>query len=214
MAKLHFFYGVMGAAKSTELIINAYKLKNSGKQYEVIKPAIDTRDSESEVVSRIGLKEPATALDNLDSYAPKEETKFILVDEIQFFSVQDIDRLNHIAKDLDKTVFCYGLLLDSNGNRFPASDWLFKVCNEKHRLEAVCELPECRKLATHHLRFNAETGDVVRNGNQVEVGDSKEKLASQSFYKSVCPQHFTSIYIKQPSFNWYRYMRETQNKTK
>lgn len=214
MAKLHFFYGVMGAAKSTELIINAYKLRDSGKQYEVLKPTIDTRDSKSEVVSRTGLREPATALDNLDSYTPKEETEFLLIDEIQFFAVQDIDRLNHIAKDLDITVFCYGLLMDSNGNKFDTSNWLFKVCNEKHRLEAVCECLKCRKLATHHLRFDAETGDVIRNGKQVEVGDSKEKVESKSFYKSVCPQHFTSVYFKQPSFNWYRYIRESQVKSK
>ena len=210
MAKLHFFYGVMGAAKSTELIINAYKLKNSGKQYEVLKPAADNRDSDSEIVSRIGLREPAKALQNLQSYIPKEDTQFILIDEIQFFSVQDIDILNHIAKDLDKTIFCYGLLIDSNGGKFSASDWLFKVCNEKHRLEAVCEFQDCRKLATHHLRFSTKTGNVVRNGNQVEIGDSKEQSSDKSFYKSVCPCHFNMAYFKQPSFNWYRYIKEAQ----
>ena len=93
MAKLHFFYGVMGAAKSAELCINAYKLRKAGKKYEVLKPAVDTRDSLTEVVSRIGLREPAMALVNLDSYTPKKDTKFVLIDEVQFFLYQIFIRL-------------------------------------------------------------------------------------------------------------------------
>ena len=188
MAKLHFFYGVMASSKSALLGINAYNLTRQGKQWEAIKPAIDNRDSDTNIVSRTGIVTKARALKNLNSYKPKEGTDFLLIDEVQFFTPQDIDKLHHIAKDQDVTVFCYGLLLDSNGKRFPASDWLYKICNEKHRVEAVCEMPGCKKLATHHLRFD-KNNNVVCGGDQVEVGANQ--------YKSVCAAHWRAIYHKE-----------------
>ena len=203
MAKLHFFYGVMGAAKSAELCINAYKLRKAGKKYEVLKPAVDNRDSLTEVVSRIGLREPAMALVNLDSYMPKKDTKFVLIDEVQFFSVSDIHKIVNIADTSNITIFCYGLTVDSNGNMFPASAALFAANPESHEYEVVCEMPECDNHASHHLRFD-QNGNIIRGGKQVEVGDSQ--------YLSVCRPCFHKYYDN-PSENllWYLYKKRSQN---
>jgi thymidine kinase len=198
MAKIHFYHGVMASSKSALLCINAYNLNRTGNRYEVLKPATDNRDSDSEVVSRIGLRTQATALKNLDDYKPKHGTQFILIDEVQFFTPKDIDKLFQIADNSKITVICYGLVIDSNGNMFPASERLFAMNAERHEIETVCEMPKCVNSATHHLRFNAK-GDVVRGGSQVEVGASQ--------YKSVCRQHFNSIYYSKPRFNLLRYLR-------
>lgn len=188
MAKIHFYYGVMSASKSAMLGINAFNFNRTGNKWEAIKPSKDNRDSPTDIVSRIGVKTPAMALSNLDNYIPKKDTQFLLIDEVQFFSERDIDKLVQIADSSNITIFCYGLKVDSNGDLFPASAKLITVADELHCMETVCEIPGCTEMASHHLRFDLN-GNVVRNGASVEIGASQ--------YKSVCRKHFYKMYYPQ-----------------
>ena len=197
MAKLHFYYGVMSASKSAMLGINAFNFSRTGNKWEAIKPATDNRDSQTDIVSRVGIKTNAHALQNLDDYKPKTGTQFILIDEVQFFSPRDIDKLVEIADTTKITIFCYGLKVDSNGNLFPASAKLLAEADELHPMETVCEIPHCSLMASHHIRFD-EKGNVIRGGNQVEVGASQ--------YKSVCRKHFYTLYDN-TSVNLLQYIR-------
>lgn len=185
MATLHFHYGVMSSSKSALLVINAYNYKKNGLQVEVLKPSFDKRFSASTVKSRIGIETDAMALGNLDNYTPRAGTRVVLVDEVQFWSPADIDKLVHIADDLDITVMCYGLMVDSNQVMFPASKRLIEVGAELHLHESNCQINGCMELATHHLRF-APDGTVIRAGDQFALGDSN--------YKSVCRKHFNLMY--------------------
>lgn len=185
MATLHFHYGAMSSSKSALLVVNAYNYKKNGINIEVIKPAIDTRFGVDRVKSRLGIETPALAAPTLATYTPQPETQVILVDEVQFFTPSDIDRLVYCADTLDKTVMCYGLIVDSNETMFPASRRLIEVGAEMHLHESNCQINGCMELATHHLRFDAD-GKVVRAGEQVALGDSN--------YKSVCRQHFNQLY--------------------
>ena len=185
MAKLHFYYGVMSASKSAMLGINAFNFSRTGNKWEAIKPATDNRDSNTDIVSRIGIKTCAHALQNLDNYTPKPDTQFILIDEVQFFAPRDIDKLVHIADNTNITIFCYGLKVDSNGDLFPASAKLLAEADELHPMETVCEMPGCSYMASHHIRFD-DKGNIIRCGSQVEVGASQ--------YKSVCCKHFHELY--------------------
>lgn len=190
MANLHFHYGVMSSSKSAALIINAYNFTQNGNKVEVIKPSFDTRFSTQKINSRLGLSWGATALQNLEKYAPTPETKVILVDEVQFFSESDIDKLVHIADQQNKIVMCYGLMVDSNEKIFPASRRLIEVGAKLHRMESNCQITGCMKMATHHLRFD-KNGQVIHAGDQFVLGDSN--------YKSVCREHYNELYkgIKQ-----------------
>ena len=185
MAKIHFYYGVMASSKSAILGINAFNFDRTYNKWEAIKPIKDNRDSDTDIVSRIGVKTKATPLPDLDNYKPKRGTQFILVDEVQLFKPSDIDKLVQIADNSKITIFCYGLKIDSNGELFPTSAKLFAEADEIHQMETVCEIPGCTISASHHLRFDNK-GNVVRNGSQVEIG--KEQ------YKSVCRQHFHMLY--------------------
>ena len=185
MAKLHFYYGVMSSSKSAILGINAYNFNRTDNKWEAIKPAIDNRDSATNIVSRIGITTTARALPNLDNYKPKRDTQFILVDEVQFFKPQDIEKLVQIADNSNITIFCYGLKVDSNGNLFPAAAKLFAEADELHQMETVCEIPKCTDMASHHIRFD-KNGNIIHGGNQVDVGASQ--------YKSVCRKHFHKLY--------------------
>jgi len=185
MANLHFHYGVMGSSKSAQLIINAYNLNNQGKQTEIVKPRTDTRFSVDKVNSRIGISAQAHVLQNLKGYTPARDTKMVLVDEIQFFSEEDVNILVGIADSRNIIVMCYGLMVDSNEKIFPASRRLIEVGAKLHRVESMCQMPDCMHLATHHLRFDA-AGNVVRAGEQICVGDTN--------FKSVCRQHYNRLY--------------------
>ena len=188
MAKLHFYYGVMSSSKSAMLGINAFNFDRTGNKWEAIKPATDDRYSKTDIVSRIGIRTRAHALQNLNKYTPKSDTQFILVDEVQFFSPKDIEKLVHIADTTNITIFCYGLKVDSNGNLFPASAKLLAEADELHPMETVCEMPHCSAMASHHIRFDGN-GNIIRGGSQVEVGASQ--------YKSVCRKHFHELYDNQ-----------------
>ncbi|MDE6250802.1 MAG: hypothetical protein K2M34_04185 [Alphaproteobacteria bacterium] len=185
MANLHFHYGTMGSSKSAQLIINAYNFRRNNTPVEVIKPQYDTRFSENRIVSRIGIDTPALSLKNLSEYTPRPDTKFVLVDEIQFFGEADVDKLVRIADDTDVIVMCYGLLVDSNEQIFPASRRLIEVGAKLHYNESNCQINGCVNKATHHLRFDAN-GNVIRAGEQIALGDSN--------YKSVCRMHFNHLY--------------------
>ena len=185
MANLHFHYGVMSSSKSAALIINAYNFQQNNNKTEVIKPAYDKRFDEQKIVSRIGLECSAHAMSDLQHYTPATDTKIVLVDEVQFFSATDIDKLVHIADQQNKIVMCYGLMVDSNEKIFPASQRLIEVGAKLHRMDSTCQISGCMKLATHHLRFDG-AGNVIHAGDQFALGDSN--------YKSVCRQHYNQFY--------------------
>lgn len=190
MANLHFHYGVMSSSKSAALIVNAYNYRRNGTMVEVIKPAYDSRFGAQKIVSRIGLECDALVLPDLQQYTPAQNTNVILVDEAQFFSPSDVDKLVRIADQQNKIVMCYGLMVDSNEQIFPASRRLIEVGAKLHRMDSNCQINGCMKLATHHLRFDS-TGHVIRAGDQFALGDSN--------YKSVCRAHYNELYngIKQ-----------------
>lgn len=185
MANLHFHYGVMSSSKSASLIITAYNFTKNGTKTEVIKPSFDTRFGTEKIKSRIGLSWDAQTMQNLQTYTPSADTRVVLVDEVQFFSPSDIDKLVQIADTHGKIVMCYGLMTDSNEKIFPASQRLIEVGAKLHHMESNCQINGCMKMATHHLRF-APDGTVIRAGDQFALGDSN--------YKSVCRYHYNELY--------------------
>lgn len=188
MADLKFFYGTMNSGKSGRIIDTAYSLTASGKKVEVLKPAFDDRDSATSVVSR-SRKEPwpATVLKDLSTYSPKPNTQFILVDEVQFFKPIDVKVLQRLANSTPIHVMCYGLLIDSDEQLFPTSQALVAAGADLEEMRTCCQTDGCINHATHHLRFNNK-GQIVRGGEQCQVGDSA--------YKSVCRACFDKMYYQ------------------
>lgn len=185
MATLHFHYGVMGSAKTSNLMDNVGNWRRSGHKVEVIKPETDTRYKYIKSRNRADELE-ADIKKTLVDYVPEKRTKFVVVDEIQFFTPADVDRLVYIADNYKNiTIMCYGLMVDSNEQMFPASKRLLEVGAKLHYHDMCCQIRNCKNPATHQLRFDA-AGNVVRNGDQVCVGMSN--------YKSVCRMHYNKLY--------------------
>ena len=183
MANLHFFYGTMGAAKSTKLIQDRYNFIHNDIPVYTIKPKTDRHD-EPKITTRIKLECPAAIHTDLKTpelikIPEMAMAQVVLVDEVQFFSPRDIDNLVVLADKYDKRVFCYGLLVDVNENLFPASKHLIEVGAKLHELATSCQMPGCKNLANHHLRYTVD-GKIIRNGDSVCVDNGAV------IYKSVC----------------------------
>ena len=106
---------------------------------------------------------------------------------MQFFKPEDIRILANIANTTTIHVMCYGLLLDSDAQIFPASRELIASGAELEEMRTVCQTDGCVNHATHHLRYDAK-GRIVRNDVQCQVGDSA--------YKSVCRVCFDRLYYQ------------------
>ena len=122
---------------------------------------------------------------NLNDYEPDKDTKVVLIDEIQFFSPKDIDKLVKFADERNIIVICYGLLVDYNENMFPTSKRLIEVGAKLHQLKSNCQIEGCMNLASHHLLYDKE-GNVVKGGTGIQIGDR--------LYKAVCRKHFNEFY--------------------
>lgn len=197
MANLHFVYGVMAASKSAQLCMQAHQYRQTGCKYEVIKPLTDNRDAVDYVVSRIGLKEKCIALNNLQKFTPKPDTQFVLIDEVQFFSAADIDKLVEIVDyNPNITVLCYGLKTDIHGHLWPASQRLLEVDAATYEIKTVCQNPGsgCTNRASYNARFKNGLLDI--NGPIIEIGSAQ--------YISLCRK----------CYNLYKRIAIEQNKGK
>ena len=185
MAKLHFYYGVMSASKTTNLLMINHNYQTNGGKCLLITHAVDNRTGKSGFIKSRLISEPmpAKALNKIN--AEKLMLEFaslhrhfptaVLIDEVQFFNKDDILELTKIVDDYGIPVICYGLKVDSNGNLFEGSAALLAWADDIREIKQVCH---CGKKATHILRFD-NAGNVIRNGKQVCIGGEDK-------YVSVC----------------------------
>ena len=110
----------------------------------------------------------------------------MIVDEVQFLSEDDIDRLSNIVDEYHIPVFCYGLRIDFTSHLFPGSKRLMELADEIEELKTVCW---CGNSANMNARID-ENGNVVRKGQQVSMGANDK-------YVSLCRKHYKEGKIKQ-----------------
>lgn len=183
MAKLKFYYGVMGAGKTTELIKTYDIYKRKGLDPVVIKPIIDDREGSQKgwgtTSSRL-IKNPIPAyyFESAKDEIWKLDYGVILVDEAQFISREDILFLTDIVEKQKIDVIAYSLKTDVNGNLFKGAADLLVFADEIKELETICENPNCQNKASMHLRYI--DGELDKSGNSVAI--EKGNIT----YKSVC----------------------------
>lgn len=180
MAKLFFKYGTMGSSKTAQAIMCHYRYqeacKGTNKKVIFCKSSIDKRDGERVSASRIGLKiENIPFVSEVLQYSEKElkNTMAIIVDEAQFASKQQIDKLSDICDDMDIPVICYGLKTDFLGNFFPGSERLLQIADKCEEIKHVCA---CGKKALFNARVDKD-GNIVKKGSQIELGGDERYVA-------------------------------------
>ncbi|MGN0337424.1 MAG: thymidine kinase [Lachnospiraceae bacterium] len=202
MAKLYFYYGAMGACKSATAITTAYNYveaeigngnaKERSRILRILKPALETRDGDATIRSRIGLEAECETIERfIEEFSveelgalPEEERrerfpfKVLIVDEAQFCSREQIDYLSDVVDFLDVPVICYGLRADFQNRLFPGSERLMEIADKLEELKTMCW---CGRKATCNARYD-ENG-IVREGEQVLLGANNN-------YKALCRKHY------------------------
>lgn len=170
--------GGMFSGKTEELIRRAKRAHIAGQNVVVVKPAIDKRYSETEVVSHNETALPSILVDTADQIVLLTgEAKVVCIDEAQFFDDRIVDVVNSLADDR-KRVIIAGLDMDFEGKPFGPMPYLLAVAEFVTKLHAVCS--ESGAMANFSQR-------VVNNTNTVLVGeyDAYEPRARHCFRPSV-----------------------------
>jgi len=182
---LKFYYGTMGAGKSTEAIKTFTMYERAGKKVKMVQanPGGDGVDYNGPgfVSSRLCQNDmPAYIFTKVDNI-PDKDYDMLIVDEVQFLPPAEIDKLAELVDDHDKTVICYGLKTDCYGNLFDGSARLLAIADVTKELSSICDICHDRP-ATRHLRYR---------GNELDTGGHspfQDKSTEHVEYKSVCRQ--------------------------
>jgi thymidine kinase len=179
--------GTMNASKSAQLLMKAYNLEQQGKKVMVFKPETDSRDGAFVVSRALSDKRPAIVVPK-DSdgsiMAEKVWTKkpdILLVDELQFFTEAQVEKLAEISITFDVDIYAYGLLLSYTGKMFDATKRAIESGFRITMIDMSCDY--CQNDATHHLLYVDEK--LETDGSGIVVEDEEFKKKKQS-YKSVC----------------------------
>src|SRR5680860_1339759 len=157
------------------------------------------RAGESKLSSRLGLTHDAleVAVDFdfwryvVDSLTHGGRIDYLICDEAQFYTPDQIEQLARIADELQIDVFAFGILTDFRTQLFPGCRRLVELADRMHvlQVEALCW---CGKRATHNAR--TENGVMVTEGEVIVVGDVGDDHlgrvpAPEIGYEVLCRQH-------------------------
>lgn len=180
--KLYFRYGTMGSAKTALLLTQAYNFEERGLAYLCMKPIIDIREQKNVIRSRIGIeRECLWIYADSDLYLMVkgifEETlgvpEWILVDEAQFLSADQVDQLARVVDDYGCNVVCYGLRTDFRTHLFEGSRRLFEIADSIDEIKSTCT---CGRKTIVNARIDSN-GNIITEGEQVEIGGNERYIA-------------------------------------
>ncbi len=178
MAKLYYKYGAMGSAKTAQALITKFNYEERGMRVWLIKPALDIRDGDNVIMSRIGVSSECTPIAEDESIVKKFEelnTEFncIIADESQFFTTEQIDELREIADNKDIPIICYGLRTDFMTKMFRGSTRLFELADSITEIKTMCA---CGEKASVNARIS-ESGKILTSGDKVLLGGNDRYMA-------------------------------------
>ncbi|MCM1522566.1 MAG: thymidine kinase [Muribaculaceae bacterium] len=180
--KLYFRYGTMGSAKTALLLTTAYNFEERGMRYVCLKPVIDTRETKNVIKSRIGIERECRWIyheSNLyemarEMFAQQDAViDWILVDEAQFLTAEQVDQLSRVVDDFGSNVICYGLRTDFQSHLFEGSRRLFEIADTIDEIKSTCT---CGRKTIINARID-HNGDFVEEGEQVEIGGDDRYIA-------------------------------------
>lgn len=180
----------MNAGKTTTLLQSAHNYRERGMRTLILTPALDHREGQGTVASRIGLKAVGVAFaphDDLQRMVQAEIAAHgglhcVLVDEAQFLSKAQVWQLTEVVDALRIPVLCYGLRTDFRGELFEGSQYLLAWADELSEIKTICH---SGSKATMTVRVDA-AGHAVQDGPQVEIGGNERYVSvSRAEFKKV-----------------------------
>ncbi|MFB4159846.1 hypothetical protein ACE1TF_08190 [Geomicrobium sp. JSM 1781026] len=181
----HLILGTMKSSKSAHLIMNGHQLDEQGKRVLTLKPETDLRDGAFVSSRALHTKRPATVIPKYDdgtlllSTIESFQPDVVLVDELQFFTDEQVEALSAASIAYDSTIQAYGLMISYTGMMFEPVKRAMECGFTIHHLSMPCV--HCSQDATHHLLYL--DGQLQTSGSPINVEDFGN--ASQ-VYESVC----------------------------
>ncbi|MDO4484621.1 MAG: thymidine kinase [Clostridia bacterium] len=179
MAKLYFRYGAMGSSKTANAIMVQYNYVERGQKVLMLKPMLDNRDGARTVLSRCGLSTECVFMEEIDTVDVKQYD-CVIVDEAQFLTKAQVEKLVEIVDVMNVPVIAYGLRTDFQGNFFEGSLWLMAWADTIEEIKTICW---CGKKAICNARVH--NGKVIKEGDQILLGGNSQ-------YVSLCRKHWTT----------------------
>ena len=180
MAKLYFSYGTMGSSKTAQALMLRFSFIERGQKVLFLKPSVDTRDGENMIRSRIpGLEAPIVMYSPTDDILDLFNFKFlqldcVIVDEVHFSTIEQIEQLKYIAESFDIPVYTFGLRTNFKTELFVGSKRLFEIGDTISEIKSPCH---CGKKTIVNARYKGRK--VVYDGESIVIGGNDQ-------YKSLC----------------------------
>ena len=160
--KLTVICGAMFAGKTTRLLAEGERYAKAGKSILYLKPSIDNRYAEDEIVTHDGIRVPASIMPNSlkDRYI-MERAGVILIDEVQFVEPHLIEEIVELVNE-GKTIICAGLDLDYRTHSFNVTRELLSQADEVIKIKGICR---CGKDTRYSLlKQNQGVNGIVHLG--------------------------------------------------
>ena len=170
MAKLDIIIGPMFASKSYEILRRVNLLAVCNRKYLIVKPQIDTRYANNQVVTHNNEKMDCLSIDNLNSiYDNLNGINTLFIDEAQFFD-NLVEPVLKIVEEYNINVVVAGLDGDSNRKKFGKILDLIPYSDTCVKLTALCDL--C-KDGTPGIFSHRK----IQDNNQICLGAKSEYVA-------------------------------------
>ena len=194
MAELTYYCGTMDAGKSTLALQTHHNHSARGRVGRLF--TSQDRAGRGILSSRLGLTHDAVEVDAgfdfwqyvVDSLTKGGRIDYLICDEAQFYTRDQIDALAKVVDELQIDVFAFGILTDFRTELFEGSARLVELADRMNvlQVEALCW---CGKRATHNAR--TVDGVMVVEGEVIVVGDVEggRDEPAEVAYEVLCRQH-------------------------
>ncbi len=155
--------GSMFSGKTEELIRRLKRANFANLKVEIFKPVIDTRYSESKVVSHDSNSIVSTQVESASNISLMANNVDVVgIDEAQFFDNGLVEVCNRLA-DSGIRVIVAGLDMDFKGNPFGPVPALISIAEYVTKVHAICM--RCGNLA-HYSYRKSDTDKIVLLGEK------------------------------------------------
>jgi thymidine kinase len=172
--------GPMYAGKTSELLKRILWLNHQNLDILVVKPKIDNRYSDNEIVTHTNQSFSCVSANNLSDILNNDsiyKNHTIFIDEIQFFKLDDVISVFDSILKHGVNIIAAGLDQDSSGIPFESSAYVLALSDIVTKINSFCSV--CGQSASKTYKIN-------NTGNRVDV-------ASHGVYEARCLEHWTPV---------------------
>ncbi len=166
--------GSMFSGKTEELLRRVKRATIAKQDVVVIKPLVDNRYHETQVVSHDKNQSDAIPVSTLEELENATLNKNVVaVDEAQFFDSFIVEAVKQLAEE-GKRVIIAGLDMDYKGRPFGSMPDLLCIAEDITKVHAIC----------------AECGELANFSHRLKPSEELIELGEKDTYVPLCRHHF------------------------